>query len=505
MRMTRAAAVAALAGTTCLPAAVAVAQPGGVGAACDIDVLSPKELATISSITLPGARSATDAAKRQGALRTVMKELHTKPERFAKNQAGYQYVLTQVLTLWAIEPEISHQTTRVVLGYPTNPDEPVDIIVELDKAFRAIVAAQPACENEVAGLRQNEAWLALTKRALEASGNGQLDTAMYYSNRALLVSTSNPYPYYILGNVANQKGDKQAAVDNWKKTIDMAADDTSYADVVAGSRYYAGLTLLDLAQSASGDEQRTKAKEAAALLRDHIAADPKGNDLPNIMNALVDGLQMAGDTADIPGVYKPLLDDVDGYADIALTMGGIIAARANRTDDALALFEGSLKKNPYGRDALTNVAAAYYGKEQFEKMFEPLRTLITVDPNNPESWLLFAYASQGLAKATTVPATRRAWTDSLVKYQTKADELPVKVDVGSFTRNTDSAILQLSIATAGTSDGGSYEVTVEFLDLQGGVVSTETKPVTLEKGDRKSLRFDGKGEGIVAYRYKPIG
>jgi tetratricopeptide (TPR) repeat protein len=509
MRVTRAAGVAALIGTIGLPAALA-AQPGGVGAACNIDVLSPKELATLSSIKIPGAKAATDAGRRQAALRDAMKELSTKPQRFEKNPAGHQYVIAQALTLWAIEPGVPHQTTRGALGFVDNPEQPIDILVELDKAFSAIVAAQPACEEDVKGLRQNEAWLAMTRAALEKSNTQQFDSAGYYARRALLVSKSNPYPNYILGNVLNQQDDKKGAVENWKRAIALAGTDTSYADVVAGARYYAALTELELAQSASGDEQKRMARDAAGLLRDHLAADPKGADASNILGALADALQMAGDTAAIPGIYKPLLDDPAGHSDIMLATGGMIAARSNRTDDALALFEGSLRRNPNSRDALTNVAATYYGKEQYEKMFAPARALTQLDPNNPDAWMLLAYAAQGLAKAAPSncvagkPCPRKDWTDTLVKYQSLAEELPVKVDVSNFTRNAESVILIFSVSPLAKADGGDYQLTVEFLDAAGGVVATETKPVSLAKGDRKSVRFDVKRPGIVAYRYKPI-
>ena len=464
------------------------AQPGGVAPACPIDPNSPKELA-LMELQIQRARSATTPEARQSALKAIMKELDTKPERFTKNPAGFNLRLAQALTMWAIEPGTVNTPVRSALGMVSNPTESIDLALKLDESYKAIVAALPACENEVKALRQNEAWLASTRKALDASNAGQLDTADYYAKRSLLLSTDSPYPHYVLANVANQRKDRAAAMGHWKQVIAQSGADTSYRELKGSSMYLLSVNQLEAAESAKGAEQQTLAKEAAAGFKAILAATPDSPDAPNIMQSWADALKMSGDSAAIAGVYSDILAKPAGYSDVALMMASVIATRINKTDDAIALNEAAIARNPNARDALRNLAANYYSKDQFLKMIAPSTKLVAIDPNNFDGWMMFAYAAQGLAKATKVPAERKAWTDSLVKYQTYAEALPVKVDVASFQRGAKDVTLTLQFEQQAAAEG-NYSVTVEFMDASNAVVGSATSPVgPLKKGDTKSVVF----------------
>ena len=493
---------AALVGSAVVPTS-ADAQPGGVSAVCNIDANSPKELA-LATLNIQRARSAQSPVMRADALKAVMKELDTKPERYTKNPAGYNYILSQVLVLFAAEPTVNAMSTRGAFGLVTNPAEPYDVIVKLNDAFNAIVTAMPSCANEVVALRQNEAWLALTRKALDASNSGQLDSAQFYANRSLLMSKDNPYPYYVLGNVANQKNDRAAAMANWKKVIEVAGSDTTYRDLKNGSVQYLAASELEAAQSLKGAEQQAMARSSAGRFKDVLAISSEGADAPNLMESWASALKLAGDSAQIPTIYAPMLASSAKYSDFALTMGGVLATRINKSDDALALFDAAAKKNPKARDALRNLAATYYGRDMFVKMWEPVGKLVAIDPNNFDAWMMYAYASQGLLRAAKLPAEKKAWTDSLVKYQTYAEALPAKVDVVSFQRTATTGAVTLSVEQQGAA-AGSSSVVVEFLDAKGAVVAADTQAVgPLAKGTTKNVMFKASGAGIMAYQYKAL-
>lgn len=479
------------------------AQPGGVAPACPVDPNSPKELA-VMELQVQRARGATTPEVRQAALRAIMKELDTKPERFAKNPAGFNLRMAQALTMWAIEPGVGNSPPRASLGFVTNPMESIDLVVKLDEAYKAIAAALPACENEVKALRQNEVWLAVTRKALDASNAAQLDTADFYARRSLLLSTESPYPHYVLANVANQRKDRAAAMGHWKQVVALAGVDTTYRELKGSSLYLLSVNQLEAAEAAKGAEQQTLAKEAAANFKTILMNTPDSPDAPNIMQSWADALKMAGDSASIPGVYADMLAKPTGYTDVALTMASVIATRINRTDDAIALNEAAIAKNPYARDALRNLAANFYGKDQFLKMLPPSIRLVAIDPNNFDGWMMFAYAAQGIAKSTKIPAEKKAWTDSLVKYQTYAEALPVKVDITSFQRGAKDVTLTLQFEQQAAAVG-NYTVTVEFLDVSNAVVGTATAPVgPLKKGETKSIAFKALATGVSGYRYQPI-
>ncbi len=502
MRVAFLAGAVALAASVVVPEAV-VAQPGGVAPVCNIDPNSPKELALLS-LSFQKARAAATPEDRKKGLMAIMKELDTKPERFAKNLSGYNYTLSQALVMWAVEPGVGFMPTRGTLGLATNPAEAYDLVAHLDTAFNTIVATTPSCANEVVALRQNDAWLALTRRALDASNTGQLDSADYYATRSLRLSKESPYPHYVMANVSNLRKDVPAAMGHWKEVIRASGSDTSYRELKNSSLYYLASSQLEAAQSAKGEEQKAMAREAAVNLKALLALAPDGADAPNTMNSWSEALNLAGDSASVPTVYAALLAAPGNFSDFALTMGGVIATRANKTEDARALFEGAVAKNPAARDALRNLAATYYAKDEFKKMFDPTAKLVAIDPNNFDAWMMYAYAAQGIANSTKVPAEKKAWTDSLVKYRTLADGLPAKVEVTTFQRATASAQLTLSVEQQAAAPG-TYSITVEFLDPKGAVVGTDTQSVgPIKKGEKKDVTFKAAAPGATAYRYKPL-
>ncbi len=497
--------VVSLSGVALAPAALSAQPGGGVAPQCTIDQNNPKELA-LMSLKFQSARSAPTPEARKKALRDIVKELDTKPERFAKNPGGYNFTLVQALTIWGVEPGLADAPARSELGFITNPAEPYDILVNMDVAYKAIVAAVPACEAEITGMRMNEVWLAATKAALDASNAGKLDSADYFAKRSMLMSATNPYPHYVMANTANARNNRAVAIMHWKHVVKYAADDTTYRDLKNSSMYYAAMSQLEDAQAKTGAEQVTVAREAAEGFKALLTATPDNPDAPNLLLSWADALTAAKDTALIPTVYTPLLTQASA-TDIALATAGVIATRANKSDDALKLFQAATVKNPFNRDAQRNVAAAHYAKDQYTLMFEPTRKLVDLDPNNFDGWMLFAYAAQGLAKAAQTakkPIEVRAWTDSLVKYQTYAEALPVKVDVTSFDRRKDMATLILSLEQVAAKDG-QYSITAEFLDLAGAVVATTTEAAgPIKKGETKSVTIKATGAGIMSYRYKAL-
>lgn len=500
--MAGALAAASLTGAALVPT-TADAQPGGVAAACNIDPNTPKELA-VMSLTFQRAKSAANPEDRKKILMGVMKELDTKPQRFEKNLAGFHYTMSQALVMWAVEPGVGAAPARATLGFVTNPTESYDIVDGLDAAFKGIVEAAPACADDVKAMRQNEAWLAVTQSALSASNEGQLDSAEYYAKKSMKLSGVIPYPHYVLANVANARNDKKAALMHWGHVVDLAGSDTTFRDLKHTSMYYIAMNRLEMAGSAEGDEQVTIAKQAAGSFKALLEANPENPEAANLYNGWADAVTMAKDTANISQVYAGLLAAPDKATDISLTMAGVIATRANKADDALKLFELAVQKNPNNRDGLRNLAATYYGKDKFQEMFEPSRKLVAIDPNNYDGWMMFAYAAQGIGKSAKLPAEKKAWTDTLVKYNTIADELPVKVEIAGFTRGGQNASLTLSLEQMAAA-GGTYPITVEFLDAAGNVVSSATESSgPLKKGERKDVVIKADGEKIYGYRYKPI-
>lgn len=480
------------------------AQPGGVGPSCELDANSPKEL-LVANLAFQRAAGAADPAARQAGLRQTMKELTNRPERFRdKNASGYNMILAQTLSLFVADDQTPLNTTRGALGATDAPDTPINLVQATDEAFKAILAAAPACATEVRTMRQSEGWLAMTRKALDLSSSNP-DSAVIYSQHSLtLLPTDNPYPYQVLGIVAQSKGDLPLAISQWEKAVEASGTDTSYNDIRQSSLYYVGLYTLSQARELTGDAQKTALTRAANAMKTYLTDFGTSTDAATVMQGLGEAYLTMGDTASVQNIYAPQLAAPAEYSDYALTMSGVIATQAEQIDDAIKLFEAAIAKNPNQRDALRNLAASYHTAKQYEKMNKPLDALVAIDPNSYDAWSLYAFASQGRMQSTTVAAEKKKWTDSLVAYAAKADSLPVKVVVDEFERRAESVAFAASLE--GASDAPrAHTFAIEFLDSNGNVVASASEEVApIAKGERKQVRLEAQGKGIVAYRYKPL-
>ena len=129
-------------------------------------------------------------------------------------------------------------TTRGALGMVDAPDQPIDLVTATDEAFKAVVAGAPACAADVQAMRQNEGWLAMTRKALDLSSS-EPDSAAIYAQRSItLLANDNPYPYQVLGIVAQRKGDVDGAISSWDKAIEASGTDSAYNDIRQSSLYY---------------------------------------------------------------------------------------------------------------------------------------------------------------------------------------------------------------------------------------------------------------------------
>ncbi|MEP6764362.1 MAG: hypothetical protein ABJB66_08640, partial [Gemmatimonadaceae bacterium] len=486
------------------PVVAPLAAQSAPASTCSIDQNKPKELA-LAWLSFTRAQSAAAGPARDALLKGLMKDLVDKPEKFKENPGGYNYVLTQVYSLEVLQPGGMLPTTRGALGLTTRPTEAFDVVTELDNAYKGMEAASPSCKADVAQSRTNEAWLALTKRAFDASNSGQADSAVYYANRSMILSKDNPFPHHILATVAQQKNDMTTAVSEWKQVVQLAGTDTSYKDIKQTSQFYLGVNELQEAAKKSGEAQKTQARAAANYLREFLTGNATSPDAPNVMSNLSTAIQMSGDTAQLKGMYADLLANPGKYSEAILTMGGVVATQAKDMSSALKLFQSSVAADSNSRDGLRNLAATHYGMDQFEQMFKPLRMLVRIDPNNFDAVMMFAYASQGLGKATKDQTVKRAWTDSLIKYQSSADSLKAKVEVTGFTRGPSSAEVTIVVEQVAAT-GESYSVKMEFMNAKGDVIGSDTQSTgKFAKGEKKTVKFKGNAPGIVSFKYGKLG
>lgn len=495
--------VAAMASISIVFAAPAVAQnPPTAAATCDIDNSRPQAMAR-ATFSMARAQAALKTGNPTKDLRDVVSALNA-PSLKNENPVGRAYLLGQAYILLLEQPGITPITTRLSIGLTNDPNGMIDLFAAADSMWKVVEASSPACVTVGQQWRQQKPWLNVTNAAINALYSGKLDSAEYLANRALLLDRNAPYAYSVLASVAKNRKDYAAAAEYWKKTLAAAATDTAFNDVLERALYDIAATTTIRADAATGAEKKALAREAIngwnALFAKSTNDVQTGAAVQNMARLYV----IAGDSISMGRIYAPMLAESARYGENTLMQAGVLAFQVKRHEDAARFFSVVLERNPFQRDALNGLANSYFLLNQYDKVFPLVARLTNLDPSNPENWMLNAYGYAGLLKNTKAGKLNKQYTDSLVYYSDKAEKMAVKVAVTEFTRTADSTMLAGTIENKSTA-AKTYPLTVDFLDLKGQVLFSETVSVgPVPVRGMKEFRIKSAKGGVTAFRYKPL-
>jgi tetratricopeptide (TPR) repeat protein len=487
-----------------------------IAAALSLSAAAAPLAAQTASTCDPTANTRGDIAKAQfsmtRALSTIDKGTSTKDvqdvlrlvDNGTDNPTARNYLRGESYIILLMQPNAQAVVPRSALGLTTNPTATVDLYAAADSAFSAVEKALPECGPTVTQWRQQKPWLNALNGAINALNAGQNDSAEILAKRSLVLDRRAPYAYSVLGSVAQNRKNYAAAEDYWRQTLAAAGNDTAYTDVRVKTLYAIASSNSDRVDAATGTAKRAAAKASIKPWQDYIAV--ANNDLV-LADAIDNEARMyyeAGDSLSVPAIYAPLIANPTKYGELSLVHAGVVATRNGHPDDAIKLFDAALAQNPYSRDAINNLAATYIQNKEYSKAFPLIDKLVTLDPSNPDNPLLYAFAYQGLYKGTKDKKLQKIYTDSLVYFNNKSENAPVKVSVTEFTRRADATMLGGTIENRGTT-AKTYTLNVDLLDKSGAVVSSETTtvgPVAPKKSGTFKITT-AKG-GVYGYRYKPI-
>ena len=465
-----------------------------------------------AQFALSRAISAGEAADPTKDLQEVLRLVESGTD----NPAARNFLRGEAYVLLLTRPNAPSVWTRAQLGLTKDPTTSVDLFAAADSAFTSVERAMPQCATLIRQWRQQKPWLNTLNAAINALNAGQLDSAEAYANRSLLLDKSAPYAYSVLGSVAQNRMNAagsdaakraafaQAASGYWQQTLKAAGTDTLYADVRAKTMYELAAAASDRVHHESGAAKRAAAREAIKPWQDYIAVANNDILLADAVDQLSTVYIAAGDSASIPSVYAPIIANPSKYGELTLIHAGVVATRNGRHGDAIKLFGAALEQNPYSRDAINNLAATYIQNNEFSKAFPLIDKLVSLDPSNPDNPMLYAFAYQGLYKGTKDKKLQKIYTDSLIYFNNKSENAPVKVSVREFTRRPDGTVFVGSIKNLGKASK-TYSLTVEFLDKSGNVVATETTSVgPVAANASQDFRITSNRGSVYGYRYKPI-
>jgi predicted Zn-dependent protease len=495
---------------------------------CQADEGKPGEVAR-AMLSLQMAQNAKpeDAGKQ---LRSAIGSLEKADK--TKNPVGYNFVLGKTLVMWLSQPNEPAITTRGALGFAQNPQGSYDLVAGIDSAFSTVEKAMPECATETAAWRAQKGWVTMINDAIQQLNADHADSAEILAKRSLVLNPNAPYGYMVLGNLAQKRDSVRQAINYFKQTVEKSGTDTTYADL----KRQTALAAANLASTAAGNA--TGADKAAYLADakwgyDLVANDPKaGNYGDQARTGLAQLAAASGDTAAVRATYAPQLANPSQYTFQQLLNAGVTAARAQQVPDATTLFEAAYKKNAYHRDVLYNLAIMYLNADKYSKAIPVARELIAVDPSNGDNYRLFtiAYANEqkgfndkiknynALAKKAKLPKAIKAYedsarfyfdsakavADSALHYNTIAEGFPMKVAFNEFSQQEDKSTLGGTI-TNSTDQAQTYTVKVDFLDVNGKVVTSQTTTVgPVQPGQSGRFTVTGTGAGVVAFRYAPL-
>ena len=488
-----------------------------IAAALSIGVAAASPLAAQGAVSCdPTANTRGDIAKAQFSMTRAisagdkgnptrdLQDVLRLADNGTDNPTARNYLRGEAYILFLMRPSTPSVVPRSALGLTTNPTGTIDLYVAADSAFSIVEKASPECATTITQWRQQKPWLNALNGAISALNAGQLDSAETLAKRSLVLDRHAPYAYSVLGSIAQGRKNLPAATDYWKQTLAAAGTDTVYADVRTKTLYEMASAASDAAEAQTGAAKRAAAKAAIKPWQDYIPLATNDLLLADAVDQAARMYVAAGDSASVPTLYASMLTNPAKYGEISLVHAGVVATRNGHQADAIKLFDAALTQNPYSRDAINNLAATYIQNSEFPKAFPLIDRLIALDPSNPDNPLLYAFAYQGLYKGTKDKKLQKIYTDSLVFFNAKSEDAPVKVVVTEFTRRPDQTLLSGMIENRGTTSK-TYNLNVELLDKAGTVISTETAtvgPVAPKKSG--TFKITSAKGGAYGYRYKPV-
>lgn len=494
------------AATIVVGAAPALAQtpataPAASAATCEIDQNKPQALA-LATLSLTRASASSKSGDPTKDLKDVVSRLNA-PNFKNDNPVGRAFLLASAYVMLLEQPGIQAISPRSAVGLTTDPAGTIDLFAAADSAITIVENSSAGCAAYMAPFRQQKAWLDVTNAAINALNANKLDSAEIYAKRSLTLERKSPYAYTVLASVAKSKKNTPAVIEYSRQVIATAGDDTTYADVKERAQYELASSLSERVKSAPAAEKKALAREAIAawtplaLSQDVIQGTIAVRNLEDMYIA-------AGDSAQIARIYASMLAEPAKYGEGALLQAGVIASEFKHPGDAALLFEAVIKKNPYSRDALNNIAASFLQANEIDRAIPYIDKLVSLDPNNPDNYMLYAFAYAGRLKNKVDAKTQKTYNDSLVYWNNKSEKMPVKVSFTEFSRNSEGTTLAGEIENRGTT-AKTYTMSVDFLGPAGEVLFTETATVgPVAPKAKKEFRIKNAKTGVAGYRYKPL-
>ena len=489
---------------------------------CDLPMQSHPKMLTaglmFNGAFKPAAKPEDKAKALAGTLKMITDDVTGFP---APVQPSRNFLVSQVLLVWLDQPGTNIAENRGKLGYTADPTGTIDIAAAIDTAFRAIRAVKPECSDSLR-LYTNGLWGQLINKAVTYTNSQQLDSAEMYARRSMLFDDKQYYAYNIMANIALTKEDTAGMIEWFSKTADVtaASTDTNAIKVRDNMLTNLGALYSNSAIDATGPKKAELNAKAAETYKKYLGYYP--NDLTTKLRIM----RLSETKLDSAGAAKfvdEVLSSAANVSDAQMTEAGNELTNSKFYVSGLRLFEAALKKNPNSRDALYNSAVALNNLERFDEITPMFNRLRLIDPNNTGIYSLArnVQASRKLAVQTRAnkgvkprpgqsimlsPAQNaqiKVFNDSLVYYTQLVQNMTPTVEVRSFTPVDGGTKLGAVVQVPPDKPAAAFTIVFDFLDASGNAVTSQTVTTKqIAAGGFEAVSAEGKGAGIVAFRYR---
>jgi tetratricopeptide (TPR) repeat protein len=152
----------------------------------------------------------------------------------------------------------------------------------------------------------------------------------------------------------------------------------------------------------------------------------------------------------------------------------------------------ALERNPYHRNALSELGSAYVETKDGANAVATLQRLVVLDPMNKMALHLMGQAWD-----------LRGQTDSARKYTVASDSLSVDITIASMVPDSSGVTLTGVATNAGNAAAKATHLTVEFLDVKGAVLATQGVDIpAVPAGGSQQFQAHAAAKGAVGWRYR---
>jgi hypothetical protein len=486
------------------------------GEACRIDYGKPNQVKDANNSVVKAEVVGKPEDKRKELLRAVTL-LTKEPEKVRVNQIAANMALGHALIVFAQLPDVPAKLRRGDIGFTQDPDVTIDLLSTADSLLDGVEAQMPACKAETEDWRRGP-YSKLVNDAVNAYNAQQIDSAEVLVRRSLMIYDNYPVAYFgynILGNIQQAKGDMPSAIASFRKVADLMKGDTSVVAERKTTVILVAQLMIDQSEKMDSSARAASMNEVVTYLQEYLKEFP--GDM-KAQSAIATAQLKSGDITAARRLFDEMLANPDKYTDLNLLEAGVGAARASQNAMAAQLFEAGLKKNPYSRDGLFNLATVYTDTtlKKIGEMPAILKRLNEVDPENPDNAQLGALYWQARARALRAPAEGKdlpdpaavafkVANDSLLYYYDRFQNAKTKVTFNLFSHDEGRHVLAGSIENRGDEEK-NYTLKFEFLDITGKVLESRDVAVEGVRGkSSKSFRVELTDKpGVAAFRYTPF-